>query len=140
VGEDTATDAPWLQKAATENLEYQMEINRLTGRSETQAPVAGQDGKEKFEEGYSWTQTEGELEVVVVLPGDTTSKEVQVKFKPQSIQIDIQKKTKQVLNLFHKIDVDSGTWTLDKTASGDKKKLVISVEKGEEAFWPRIED
>ena len=32
---DLSPDAEWLQKATAQNLEYQMEINKITGRSET---------------------------------------------------------------------------------------------------------
>ena len=135
---DLAPDAEWLQKATTQNLEYQTEMNKLTGRSETQADIAGQDGKEKVEDGYSWTQTEEELEVVVSLPKEATSKDINVKFKPRMMEVKYRNETKSVLSLFHSVDADSGTWTLE--TAGDKRKLVITVEKGEEGFWPRIED
>ena len=137
-GGNVAPDAEWLQRATMQNLEYQMEMNRLTGRSDTQASVAGQDGKEKLEEGYSWTQTEEELEIVVGLATEATSKEIKVKFNSTLIEIIYQKAPKVVLKLFHRVDVDSGTWTLEK--GSDKRKLVVTVEKVEAGFWPRIED
>jgi hypothetical protein len=42
------------------------------------------------------------------------------------------------VKLFQSVDVDSGTWVLEKGA--DKRKLVVTVAKTEEGFWPRIED
>ena len=129
VGEDTAFDAKWLQSATEQNLEYQIEMNRLTGRNETQPDIAGTDGKNKIEEGYSWTQTEEELEIVVPLPKDTISKDINVNFNPQTIKLNYQKEPKVLIKLFHRIDVDSGTWTLEKGA--DKNKVVISIEKAE---------
>jgi CS domain len=138
VGEDTAMDAAWLRKAADANLEHQLAKNRLTGRNERQPDIAGQDGKEKVEEGYSWTQTEEELELNFALPVEASSKEIHVKFGQQLIQVEFQKKSLSVVKLFQRVDVDSGTWVLEKAA--DKRKLVVTVEKTEEGFWPRIED
>jgi hypothetical protein len=138
MGKDTAMDAAWLRKAAHENLEYQMARNRLTGHIVTQPDIAGQDGKEKVEEGYSWTQTEEDLELVIAFPAEASPKDIHVKFGQHMIQVEFQKKTLSVVKLFQGVNVDSGTWVLEKGA--DKKKLVVTVEKTEEGFWPRIED
>jgi CS domain len=139
LGADTAPDAPWLKAAVTENLEYQLEMNKITGRSDIQQPsVAGSDGKAKEEDGYTWTQTETELEVVVLLPSDAVSKQVAVKFNPHKLNVSYQKEPKVSLQLFERVDVDSCTWTLE--SGSDTKKLVITLEKLEEAYWPRIRD
>lgn len=142
LGPDTAMDAEWLQRAAMENLDYQIEMNRLTGRSNsTQPPPVAGDGTAQAEEGYSWTQTEMELELVVPLPIATNvkSKDVQVKFKSQSIQVSYQGQSLVSLELFERVDLDGCTWTIEK--KGDEpSKLVITMEKLETAFWPRIRD
>jgi len=140
LGEDTTFDAQWLQAATTQNLEHQMKMNQITGRSDEQQPgVPGGDGKDMQEDGYTWTQTEQEVEVIVLLPLDATSKEISVKFHSNSLQVFYQKEEKANLQLFEHVDVDSCTWTLDQGGS-DLKKLVITMEKQEEAFWPRICD
>lgn len=139
LGIDTAMDAPWLQSATTENLEYQMEKNKITGQqNERQPAIAGSDGKAKQENGFSWTQTEEELEVCVPLSNveNVQSKEVQVKFRPQSLQVQYQKKDLVSFTFFERIDVDSGTWTIDRSSG----QLIITMEKMEQAFWPRIID
>lgn len=139
LGADTAPDAPWLKAAVTENLEYQLEMNKITGRKDVvQAGVAGSDGQTKEEDGYSWTQTEQELEVVVLLPADATSKQVTVKFHPHKLEVMHQKEPKVNLPLFERVDVDACTWTIE--SSGSEKKLVVTMEKLEEAYWPRIRD
>lgn len=138
-GIDTAFDAPWLKSAVTENLEHQMEMNRITGRTDaTQPSVAGSDGKSKEEEGYAWTQTEDELEVTVALPAEGTGKDLQIKFRPQSLEVRFRQEPLVLLKLFESIDVDSGTWTIDR--SSVPNKAVISMEKMEQALWPRIRD
>lgn len=136
LGEDTAYDAAWLQTAATDNLSYQMEQNSITGRSATQPTISGTDGKSKQEEGYMWTQTEQELEVVVPIE---TTKQVQVKFLPRILEVTEAGKLLVHLRLFERVDVDGCTWTVESTGDNDKK-LLITMEKGEEALWPRIRD
>lgn len=140
LGADTALDASWLQSAASDNLMFQKDMNEITGRKDvTQPPIAGQDGKAKIENGYSWTQSEGELEVIVNLPADAKSTDINVRFHPQSLQVAYQKEPKLKIQLFERIDIDSCTWTLDKVV-GDKRNVIISMEKVESAFWPRIAD
>jgi hypothetical protein len=140
--------APWLQQAATDNLEYQMELNQITGKQGTTQPaVAGSDGVAKTEDGgkYSWTQSEEELELVVPLntySNDTTvaAKDVSVQFKPQKIQVNQHKEPILLIELFERVDVDGCTWTLDKGSDGQNPKLVVTMEKMEQALWPRIEN
>lgn len=139
LGEDTAPDAPWLKAAVTANLEFQMELNKITGRSDTQQPgVAGCDGKSTEEDGYTWTQTEQELEVVVGMPSEASSKQVTIKFHPFKLEVSYQKDPKVSLSLFERVEVDSCTWTLE--SGSDKKMLIITMEKLEQAYWPRIRD
>ena len=141
LGIDTAMDsAPWLKSAQTENLEYQMEMNRITGRKDTQPTVAGSGGKVKEEVGFTWTQTEEELEVCVPLPSpDATSKQMQVKFHPQSLEVMFQNRDLvPTMRLFERIDADAATWTIDRAAS--PPQIVITMEKMVQALWPRILD
>jgi hypothetical protein len=42
------------------------------------------------------------------------------------------------IDLFERVDVDGCTWTMDKDKSS--KKLVLTLEKAEEAMWPRLEN
>jgi hypothetical protein len=121
-----------------ENLEYQTSLNTITGRSEVQKAVDGEDGIAKSDEDFSWTQTEEELEVVVPLPGDVQSKDVHVKYSPQTIQVKYRKEPLLSLSLFERIDPDGCTWTLDR--DGEEKRLVITMEKVEAASWPRIKN
>merc|ERR1711935_623492 len=113
--------------------------NQIAGRNETQPDVAGSNGVASQEDGYNWTQTEEEVEVVVPLPDDDIkSKDIKLKFKPRHIEILCQGEQRVSFEIFEKVDVDGCTWTIDK-AKG-KSTLVVTMEKLEEALWPRIED
>eukprot|EP00544_Gedaniella_sp_CCMP2646_P011943 CAMPEP_0202489542 /NCGR_PEP_ID=MMETSP1361-20130828/7237_1 /ASSEMBLY_ACC=CAM_ASM_000849 /TAXON_ID=210615 /ORGANISM="Staurosira complex sp., Strain CCMP2646" /LENGTH=336 /DNA_ID=CAMNT_0049119297 /DNA_START=22 /DNA_END=1032 /DNA_ORIENTATION=- len=136
LGKDTSPEAPWLQKATMENLEYQKQFNEFTGRSELQKAVDGTDGVAKAETGYEWTQTDEELEVVVPLPKGVTSKDVDVKYLPKSLEVKCKKEPMVVLPLFARVDPDGCTWTLDR--DGGETKLVITMEKTDPVTWPRI--
>ena len=138
---DTAPGAPWLQRAVMENLEYQTQMNRISGKTgETQAGVDGQDGVAKTEQGYEWTQTEEEMEVTMSLPkGIVASKDVKVKFLPQTLKVLCALKEVLALRLFERVDPDGCTWTMESDG-GDGKKLVLTLEKVEQAMWPRIKD
>jgi hypothetical protein len=138
LGPDTAMTADWLRAAASQNLDYQHELNERTGRDALQPEVAGGGGVPAEEVGFSWTQTEQELEVVVKLPETATSRDVKVAFKPQSMQVTCGKNALVAEQLFERVDVDACTWTLE--GEGEDRKLIISMEKQEDAFWPRIRD
>jgi hypothetical protein len=77
------------------------------------------------------------LEVTVPLPSDFNKKELEVKFRPQSLQVSYAKKHLVSIHIFERVDVDSCTWTVDRGAA---TSLVITMEKLEEALWPRIID
>lgn len=143
LGPDTSFDAPWLQSAVSSNLRYQQELNKITGQGDVrQASVAGSDGNVQNEDGFQWTQTEQEIELQVLLPNEALSKHVSVKFHPQTLTVLYQKDPKLSLSLFERIDCDACTWTLESTSAdtGPGKKLTITMEKLEEAYWPRIRD
>ena len=133
------SDRGWLAKAMEHNLEYQLEQTRLTGRSDVSQPlVAGSEGIAKTEDGYSWTQTEEEVEVQVSLP-DTAmvnSKDVVVRFQPQAFHVTYRKEPILDLKLFQRVDVDGCTWTIDPSAGS---KVVLTMEKLDPALWPRIQ-
>jgi HSP20 family molecular chaperone IbpA len=101
--------------------------------------VAESNGSIQQEPGYSWTQTDEELEVTLKLPDiNVGSKEVEVKFRPRHLYISYRNELLVDLELFEAIDADGSTWTLDK--SGDATKIVLTMEKVEQALWARIKD
>lgn len=136
VGEDTSFDAPWLKQATMDNLAYQMEANQITGRrNETQAAIDGTDGIEKKEEGYKWTQTEEELEIVLSLASNAKAKDIKEKILAKSVQVKYCGDVVLALDLFERVDPDGCVWTIDRS---DDVKLVLTLEKMDPALWPRI--
>jgi CS domain len=134
------------------NLTHQMEQNRMLGRPDARQPdAAGSGDRAQQEDGFSWRQTEQELEVSVPVPGGgggtITSRQVKVEFKPQTLRVSIANTDPPVsllIRLFERVDVDSCTWTLEKSKKENEQDpeqlLVASMEKVEEALWPRIQD
>jgi len=149
--EDTTVNSQWLQKATMENLEYQTEMNQITGTNEVQASADGANGVAKAEKGYSWTQTEDELEIVIELSSsskdgdgdrpimnakDAKAAGLKVKYFPKKTTVQFQGKELLSLEYFASVDTDGCTWTLDSTSKG--VSLVITCEKADGVTWPRI--
>ena len=132
--------AEWLQQATVENAGHQLERNGLAGcriEEKSQARSTGSSGRDSHEPGYSWTQTEEELEVTIELANvNVASKDVQVKFRPRTLFVSLREEPVLDLQLFEAVDVEGSSWALDK--SGDSAKLVITLEKVEQALWSRI--
>jgi hypothetical protein len=143
--QDTTSKTKWLENATMENLERQAAMNQITGTNDLQPDVAGENGVAKSEEGYSWTQTDEEIEVVVPLPssdGDggkkvVTSREakaagLKVKYFPKKMIVEFGGSALLSLDFFASVDPDGCMWTLD---SGD---LVVTCEKVDATSWPRV--
>ncbi len=148
LGIDTSPDAEWIQNATMENLEYQTEMNKITGQGNQLQPSAdGENGVAKSEQDglYSWTQTDEEIEIVLPIASEEekplSSKEVKgrglkVKYFPRKLAVSFDNKELLCLNLYDSVDPDGCTWTLDV---GEKvTSLVITCEKNDAMSWPRI--
>lgn len=134
-----------------ENLEYQAEMNKMTGTGsdqQIQPSADGENGIAKTEQDglYSWTQTDEEIEIVVPLGVNSdgnalSSKEVKtgglkVKYFPRKLSVSFRKTEVLSLALYASVDVDGCTWTLD---IGEKAtSLIITCEKNDGMIWPRI--
>lgn len=139
-------DGAWLQTAGMSNIEHQMAQNALTGQRDIRQPaVVGTEGAETSSDGnYSWTQTEEELEVQIVLPESISKRNLQVTFRSQQLQVrskdsDTSGFAPIAITLFERVDSDACTWTIDTSSDGDRT-MIITMEKMEEALWPRIQD
>ena len=134
-GVDTDRGAPWMQRAVSENVIWQQEMNELTGQmGRTQPAQVGTEGKSAVEDKFEWTQDEDELEIVVANDTDWDKKMIKVSFLARSIKIKYQGEDKVTIPLYGSIDVDGCTWTLDGPT-----RLVITCEKASSGeMWPRI--
>lgn len=148
-GADTAPDADWLINATMENLEYQSEMNKITGQGgRTQSDADGENGVAKIERDglYSWTQTDEEVEIALPLGATDdgkalSSKDVKagglkVKFTSKKVQVSFKGKDMLSLALFSNVDPDGCTWTLE--IGKETTSLVITCEKVDGMSWPRV--
>ena len=134
VGTDTDRGAEWMKRAIAENLAWQQEMNKIQGKSETQPPAAGTEGKAVQEAGFSFTQDDDEVEVTVEFDENIDKKEIKVKFLPKSVQVVYKGEEALNLGLFDKVDVEGCNWQLD-----GKTNLVLAMEKAQPGvMWPRI--
>jgi len=130
-------DAAWLRSAFQDNLAAQRASNPASG-TETQKGADGTDGDTKPEDGFAWTQTEAEVEVIVPAGGDVRAKDVRVTFKPSDTVVKVRGVKVVHVETYGRIDPDGCTWTLEAGSVAGEKNVVISCEKAEEAIWPRI--
>ena len=134
VGKDTDRAAEWMACAISVNLAWQQEMNRIQGKSDTQPPAAGTDGKAVQEAGFSFTQDDEEVEVTVEFDENVDKKSITVVFLPKSVKVTYKGEEALNLMLFERVDVDGCTWQLD-----GKTSLVVTMEKvNEGVMWPRI--
>ena len=114
--------------------------------------IDGTHGKAKQENGFSWTQTEEELELVVPLTSMIVAKDIHVDFQPQSLHVTCQGiPILDHLPLFERVSVDDCIWVFqqaqsatatndEQNASSSSPTVVITMEKVEPALWIRIRD
>lgn len=160
------SSASWLKLAPMENAEYAISMKELekamaekggagSGPGLQRINMGGGGGNEDGSlpsgdgDGYRWEQTEdGEVEISVYVPENTSAKTVSVGFRANSCVV-IDKKGEgnnsgtdgkiilQIDNLYNKIRPDECTWTI---AGGSKKNEVCvslaKVDAGE--TWPQL--
>jgi len=132
--EEVKDGGEWVERAAVQNLEYQ--AGTMGVSDERQAVVDGMDGTEQEAEGYSWTQTNDEIEIRVKIPA--TPKPT-VTFRPMTLRVSVGCDVKVALELYARVDMDGCTWTLETNKDKQNEKvLVITCEKSECVTWPRI--
>lgn len=136
-GVDTDRGAEWMQRAISENLAWQQELNRVTGKSgQLQPSHIGTEGKAAVEEKFQWTQDDDELEITVMNDNSWEKSSLKISFLPRSIKIKHAGEDHLAISLYSSIDVDGCTWTID-----GGKKLVITCEKTNSGeMWPRIQN
>ncbi|EGS18063.1 putative nuclear movement protein [Thermochaetoides thermophila DSM 1495] len=85
---------------------------------------------------YKWTQTIGDLDVSIPVPGNIKGRDVVVELKRNYISAGI-KGQEPILkgDLPHAIRVDESTWTLTSSAKGDQKFIEIHLDKVNKMEW-----
>ena len=151
------SSAAWLKLAPMENAEYAMSMKELE-KAMSEKGVGGGPGLQRINmgggggnddgvlpsgdgEGYRWEQNEdGEVEISVYVPENTSAKTISVGFRADSCVVSSKSEGKvivQIDNLYNKIRPDECTWTI---AGGSKKNEVcVSLTKvNDDETWPAL--
>ena len=86
-------------------------------------------------DGYRWSQTDDEVEVVVDAGEGTKAKDVWAMFRPDHVKVVVNGETKFEVGgdkppgLFRKVRPDDCTWTIEKG------KVVVTLQKTDEQLW-----
>ncbi|KAL2270057.1 hypothetical protein VTJ83DRAFT_2241 [Remersonia thermophila] len=110
----------------------------MADKEPTAAEEAAARAKEKAEQDalpYRWTQTIGDLDVAITVPGNLKARDLVVDIKKTSIAAGI-KGQEPILKgtLPHPIRVDDSTWTLTTAADGSKT-IEIHLDKVNKMEW-----
>ncbi|KAM3083927.1 hypothetical protein ACMFMG_001967 [Clarireedia jacksonii] len=100
-----------------------------------EAAARAKEAEEQAALPYKWTQTIGDLDVTLEIPGNLKAKDLIVEIKRQSIKLAI-KGQEPVLDdkLPHPIHTEDSTWTLTSLPSG-KKALEVHLDKVNKMEW-----
>lgn len=141
---ELASDATWMAGAVAANLEHShaMEkfnsemggMNGMVGIDTEKGPARTEDDGTK---GYSWEQSDEDIDVEVSLPPGLTKKHLTIKILPRLVSVTwpdvgVAKAGEVALKLFDAVRPDESTWTMDG------QKVVLSMEKSEEGQWPML--
>ncbi|PRP75818.1 hypothetical protein PROFUN_08812 [Planoprotostelium fungivorum] len=89
------------------------------------------DGNGSECDGYSWTQTLGEVEVNIPVPEGTRARDLVITMKSNKLTVALKGKTATVDGEFEKaINVGESSWTLDSN-----KLVIVSIVKANQMEW-----
>ncbi|KAL1836736.1 hypothetical protein VTJ49DRAFT_4728 [Mycothermus thermophilus] len=110
----------------------------MADKEPTAADEAAARAKEKAEQDalpYKWTQTIGDLDVAITVPGNLKARDLVVDIKKTSITAGIKGQEPILKGTFpHPIRTDDSTWTLT-TAPDGNKTIEIHLDKVNKMEW-----
>lgn len=98
---------------------------------------ANANGKVKEEAGFTWTQTEEDLDVFIHVPASDsslTSKDLSIQLDSRHVTVSYRGRPVINMSLFEAISAGTSTWTVEGS------NVLLSLEKVEQALWARIEE
>ncbi|CZT09623.1 probable nudC protein [Rhynchosporium agropyri] len=103
---------------------------------EQEAAAAAKQKEEQDALPYKWTQTIGDLDVSVEIPGNLKARDLNVEIKKKKLVLAIKGQEPLVSgDLAHEIHVDESTWTLITSPSGSTKILELHLDKVNKMQW-----
>ena len=143
---DLDSSAAWLRNAQSENFAHNQSMQQLQDAMREKGGMVGglgggDDGGGGFPcgsgEGYAWTQTDDEVEVVVTVPAGTKARDVCVTFKPRALAVGLKGADGAPLvsidKTFRATRPDESTWTVEDA------RVVVTVAKMDEQVWHTLE-
>lgn len=98
-------------------------------------PPDDNEGKEKDENGYTWSQQGEEVQITFKLPKSATKKDVKVAFKPKTVAVSVSGESLLEGSLMGQVDVEECTWCL---ASGGSELQVMLTKMNEKDNWKSL--
>ncbi|EGO53074.1 nuclear movement protein nudC [Neurospora tetrasperma FGSC 2508] len=113
------------------------DVTELTPAEEAAARAKEQAEQEALP--YKWTQTIGDVDITILVPGNLKGKDMVVEIKKQSLTAGIKGQEPVIKgDLPHPILLDDSTWTLSPAPDG-QKALEIHLEKHNKLeWWPHV--
>jgi HSP20 family molecular chaperone IbpA len=137
------SDAAWLKSAGAENYQYNQSMQQLQDAMREKGGMAGGFGAGGGDggmpggegDGYAWSQTDDEVEIVIEVPEGTKAKDVKVAFKSESVEVVVGgAATAKAERLYRRVRPDECTWTIE-----GGKKVVVTLAKVDEQVWHAME-
>ncbi|PBP27592.1 nuclear movement protein nudC [Diplocarpon rosae] len=102
---------------------------------EQEAAAAAKEKEEQDALPYKWTQTIGDLDVSIEIPGNLKARDLNVELKKKKLHVAIKGQDPIITgDLPFEIKVDESTWTLVSSPSG-AKLLEIHLDKSNKMQW-----
>ncbi|KAK4141828.1 HSP20-like chaperone [Dichotomopilus funicola] len=114
----------------------------MADNEKTPAEEAAARAKEQAEQDalpYKWTQTIGDLDITIEVPGNLKGRDLVIDLKKDTISAGIKGQDPILKGtLPHTIRVDDSTWTLT-TAPNNTKQIEIHLDKvNKMEWWPHV--
>ncbi|TVY28779.1 Nuclear movement protein nudC [Lachnellula hyalina] len=100
-----------------------------------EATAKAKEAEEQAALPYKWTQTIGDLDITLEVPGNLKGRDLKVEIKKKSLVLGIKGQEPIISGDFpHEIHVDDSTWTLTSSPSGTKT-LELHLDKINKMEW-----
>uniref|UniRef100_A0A7S0VYS5 CS domain-containing protein n=1 Tax=Hemiselmis tepida TaxID=464990 RepID=A0A7S0VYS5_9CRYP len=130
---DMDSSSPWLKRASAENYDYGLGMAEIRDTINAQnpggAPEAEDESTVKEEEGFTWSQSEEDVEICLEVGEGVKAGAVKAQFKPQSLAVTVGGEKRIDVELYDKVRPDDCNWTMSKG------KVTITLEKVREGRW-----
>lgn len=105
------------------------------GKGKGSPSPAQEEGAEKEENGYSWSQQGDEVQITFKLEDKAVKQDVKIEFKTKTVGVTVSGKSLLSGSLGGEVDVEDCTWCL---ASGGSELQVMLSKKNDKDSWKTL--